>query len=360
MDIFISIIEFDNIFIFILTLFVILTLFYLKKRGIFLSYYSVFLRANIPLFYKHPEVYILPKIAWIPSGKRLENFYSNAFRLILAGILSIVVIGGVWFEFADELNVLLSGYFQIISTAWQIHATITGFSFVALLFYWESLSVDITVPEAIGYLSENNGVLATVYTLLISNGALGVAAIWSQIWKAKQSPTTPPQVVLGDLIIASFSFGVFMLSLAVLVGFYESLFQTLFKKGIEKSVLESFTAEMNELGSEDPKPEYENILAQISAVEYPKYHMSPNWQGTNVTADDLSISEKVITDVHIGRLRTALDELSFDEESIELRIKPGKDMNSETRLVQFENQYPETELEKFKESLLSAIKIDDD
>ena len=54
-------------------------------------------------------------------------------------------------------------------TAWQVHATITGFSFVALVFFWETLKIDVTVPEVVGSLTNNIGALGRIYILIGSN-----------------------------------------------------------------------------------------------------------------------------------------------------------------------------------------------
>lgn len=335
---------------------VVLLSWFFRKRGYFISHHSLILRANLPLLFKNPVIFVLPTIEWLPPGKRLRNFVSNIVRLFLYCFLTLLIVVLAWIVTTDLINVGVGGFLQIAPQMWQVHATIAGFSFVALLFYWETLTVKTTVSGAVAYLTENTEVLGTVYTLLLSNALIGATAWWAQIWLSEEVGTSQSTITIIEIFFASFSLGAFIVTLVVLIGFYEGIYHTLFKTGIEQSTLESFTAEINDLTLGEPNPPYSDYINRISSVKFPEYFFQPDWQAQHITAEDLSVAGETISDVHLGRLQKAVRQLELNDENIEIRVRPGTELRSRTRIAQLTPNQTTEQVEEFKKQLRSAIR----
>jgi|GEM_PF-3073831 len=317
----------------ILLFFLVVALFF-RRQGYFFSRYSLVLRANFPLLIQHPEIILEPLLVYLPPNRRIQNLASNITRMLLYGVGVMVIF--VIIMFIDEAIAFdgIIGVFQLSHQIWQVHATIAGFSIVALTFYWEALSSKITVPEAIGHLVNDTEVLGTVYTLLISNIVIGIAAWYSEMWLPNR-PNDPFGNVGGvEVLTVGLCVGAFLLSMIAVMSFFESLYRILFKIGVEQAVLDSFSSEMDSILSKNPEPTYGQIIDRVSSVESQTYLFGFSWEDQAVTAEDLSLSGETLTDVHLKKLENAISTLEPDEDVV-ISLRPGQQFRPNSRLIRF-------------------------
>jgi hypothetical protein len=275
--------------------------------------------------------------------------------MLLYGVGVIIFFAVVRFVNGEFAYNGIIGVFQLTQQLWQVHATIAGFSIVALTFYWEALSSRITVPEAIGHLVNDTEVLGTVYALLVSNMVIGIAAWYSEIWLPNDPSTSFGSVGGVEIITVGLCVGAFILSMIAVMSFFESLYRILFKVGVEQAVLNSFSSEMDNIFSKKPEAEYEQIINQVPSVESQMYLLGFDWGAEVVTAEDLSFSGETLTDVHLKKLESAIAALELDNDAV-VSLRPGQQFQSNSRLVRLKSSPESKQMDAFIKELKGALR----
>ena len=141
------------------------------KRGFFLSPWSLQLRS---LYQKYSYSGFLPLLRVFKSRERRRVEILKGLFLVAAAVIVGASIYLLHSALLNEFTVKVQS--GILGTAWQVHAVIIGFSFVALTFVWEEIYSNSLSDELTRLFVEDIGSIWTVTFVFGSNLLLGVIA----------------------------------------------------------------------------------------------------------------------------------------------------------------------------------------
>lgn len=194
---------------------------------------------------------------------------------------------------------LLQGYTinsGIEETVWIVHASVTGFSFIVLIFFWEFLGDEFDNAVFIKTAVRYTWSLHIIYFLLAANVVLGALAILAQ------GQQVIPYVGVQAVLFILSMFGVYWL--------YDTVYTVMVKETLSSRIKRRLDQQIGVILTESSQKGWMSVVNRQLDYGYPQLTL-PNISGRQerMTARDLSLSGKV-TDIHLHRLHGLFDKAS--------------------------------------------------
>lgn len=310
---------------------------YRRKR--FLSPSSVRLQTKLFL-----TIHALTQL----RNRNLRQLVRNSVeRRPLSGAVAAPVWGLVAFPFATVVyNLYLQNYSiagSIDETVWIVHATVTGFSFIVLIFFWEYLGGEFDNSVLIRTAVRYTWSLHIIYFLLAANVAIGVLAILAQ----------------GDWVVPLIGVqGVlFLLSIAGIYWIYDIVYNVMVEDALTPRVKRRLDQQIGVILTEQDQDPWKTLITDQLDRNYPQFALADFVGGQErATADDLEMSGEV-TDIHLHRLHDLFDEAADLDVTIEQLPLLGRIYNDDDDIFVYEGDITPQETEQLHDRLERAFKV---
>lgn len=228
-------------------------------------------------------------------------------------------------------------------TVWVVHATVTGFSFIVLIFFWEFLGDEFDNAVFIRTAIRYTWSLHIIYFLLAANVVIGALAVLAQ---GKQ--VTSYVGVQAVLFILSM-FGVYWL--------YDTVYTVMVKETLASRIKRRLDQQIGAILTEPDQEGWMSVVNRQLDHGYPQLAL-PDFSGgqERMTARDLGLSGEV-TDIHIHRLHDLIDEASTLDVDIEQLPALGQSYRGEDDVFVYQGNLTAQEEELLRNRLLRAVKV---
>jgi len=319
---------------------ILLILGWMWKRGFFISPSSLQLRS---LYQKYSYSGFLPLLRVFKSRERRRVEVLKGLFLVAA---AVIVGASIYLLHSALLNEFtLNVQSSILGTAWQVHAVIIGFSFVALTFVWEEIYSNSLSDELTRLFVEDIGSIWTVTFVFGSNLLLGVIAF---------TQSSAENVGLLPVYITAV---LFVSSIASVAGRFLDALDLLFYTDLDEEVKEYAKADLDkELVRESSTPN--KVLSQtIHSFEQVSIGM-PNFglEQTVISSRDIE-KRGVITDINLKRMEN-ISEVVDQERAASIRKNPtvGMSLAEDTTVLSLEGDIADGTLEEIKQQLRRGLR----
>lgn len=309
-------------------------------RGIFISPWSLRLRS---LYQKYRYTGLLPLLRLLKSRekKRLETL-KGVFKSLLAAIVgsSIYLIQSVIFG-----NPPFTVQGGVLSTTWQVHAVIIGFSFVALTFAWEEVYSNPLNDELTRMFIEDIGSIWTVTFVFTANLFIGlIAFVHSSAENAGYLPVYVTAVLFASSIYAAAT------------RFLDAL-DLLFYTDLDEEVKEYAKEELEkEMVNEFSNPN--RVISEVvSSFEYiPAGVRDFGLERTSILSRDIDKSGTV-TDINLKNMRR-ISQTVEKEPGVSIGRSPsvGTSLAEDTTVLSLDGDVSEESLEEIERQLRRGIR----
>jgi len=231
----------------------------------------------------------------------------------------------------------------VSETVWIVHATVTGFSFIVLIFFWEFLGDEFDNSVFIRTAVRYTWSLHIIYFLLAANVMIGFLAVLAQ-----GQQVTSYVGVQAVLYLLSM-FGVYWL--------YDIVYTVMVKETLASRIKRRLD---QQIGAILTKPDQGGWVAVVNRQldhGYPRLAL-PNFSGgqERMTAHDLRLSGKV-TDIHLHRLHDLFDEASALDVDIERLPALGQSYRGDDDVFVYQGDLTVQEEERLRTRLRRAVKV---
>jgi len=228
-------------------------------------------------------------------------------------------------------------------TVWAVHATVTGFSFIVLIFFWEFLGDEFDNSVFIRTAVRYTWSLHIIYFLLAANVVIGALAILAQ---GKQ--VTSYVGVQAVLFILSI-FGVYWL--------YDTVYTVMVKETLASRIKRRLDQQIGVILTEPDQEGWMSVVNCQLDHGYPQLAL-PNFSGgqERMTARDLGLSGEV-TDIHLHRLHDLFDEASTLDVDIEQLPAFEQSYRGEDDVFVYQGDLTAQEEELLRNQLCRAVKV---
>ncbi|MDS0300963.1 hypothetical protein NDI76_19640 [Halogeometricum sp. S1BR25-6] len=262
---------------------------------------------------------------------------SGAVVAPVLGIVAFPLITAVYtlplqFKFANTVD----------ETLWAVHASVTGFSFVVLIFFWEYLRGEFDNVVLIRTAVRYTWSLHIIYFLLSANVVIGGLALLEQ---GNQAVFVGVQAVLFLATI----FGLYWL--------YHTIYTVMVRETLPLRVKRMLEEKIGVILTESDQETWVAVVNRQLNEDYPQLAL-PNFTGgkERVTAGELGLSGEV-TDIHLHRLHDLLEEASALDVEVEQLPVLGRSYNDDDDLFVYQGDPAAQEAEQMRNRLRRAIKV---
>ncbi len=231
----------------------------------------------------------------------------------------------------------------VSETIWIVHASVTGFSFIVLIFFWEFLGDEfdnaVFIRTAVSYTWS----LHIIYFLLAANVMIGVLAVLPM--EQQGTSYVGVQAILFILSI----FGVYWL--------YHTVYTVMVKDTLAPRIKRRLDQQIGSILTEPNQDGWLSVVNRQLGRGYPQLAL-PNFSRgqERMTAGDLGLSGE-ITDIHLHRLQDLFDEASALNVDIERLPAVGKSYHKDDDIIVYEGNLTAQEEERLQNRLRRAIKV---
>jgi hypothetical protein len=228
-------------------------------------------------------------------------------------------------------------------TIWVVHATVTGFSFIVLIFFWEFLGDEFDNAVFIRTAVRYTWSLHIIYFLLAANVVIGVLAVLAQ-----GQQVTSYVGVQAVLFILSM-FGVYWL--------YDTVYTVMVKETLASRIKRRLDQQIGAILTEPDQDGWVAVVNRQLDHGYPQLAL-PDFSGgqERMTARDLGLSGEV-TDIHLHRLHDLFDEASALDVDIERLPALGQSYHGDDDVFVYQGDLTAQEEEWLRTGLRRAIKM---
>lgn len=319
---------------------VLLTLGWMWKRGFFLSHWSLQLRS---LYRKYSYSGFVPLLRVFKSRERRRVEVLKGLFLVAA---AVVVGGSISLLHSTLLNdFTLNIQSSVLRTAWQVHAVIIGFSFVALTFVWEEIYSNSLSDELTRLFVEDIGSIWTVTFVFGSNLLLGIIAFTQS---SAQNVGVLPVYITAVLFVSS---------IVSVAGRFLDALDLLFYTDLDEEVKEYAKADLEkDLIRESSTPN--QVLSEtIHNFEQISIGM-PNFGLEQTTISSRDIEKRgVTTDINLKRMEN-ISEIVDQEPATSIRKNPtvGMSLAKDTTVLSLEGDVDDGTVEELTEQLRRGLR----
>ena len=286
----------QGIFLSTASLVICLAILWMLQKKYFLTPSSIHLQVSVHKYWKAAgDVHRQGIITWLRSIIRRRPLLGTLPPLII-GLLGLLnsqfsILRYSIFRSTDESASAL------IRSIWQVHATTTGFSFIVLIFFWESLRDRFDTRVLIRTLSSYSYTFHIIGFLLSANISIGSLALWAQ--RSPQSNF----LFLSMVLFVSSIIGIYTL--------YRTVYQYMTDDPLSPFVKRKLVENVESIMASSAQDPWINVVNQGLPTDYPQYTL-PSWNttSTNITGAEVELSG-TITDInqkHLRRLFAVVDE----------------------------------------------------
>lgn len=228
-------------------------------------------------------------------------------------------------------------------TVWIVHATVTGFSFIVLMFFWEFLGDEFDNAVLIRTAVRYTWSLHIIYFLLAANVMIGVLAVLAQ--GQQVTSYVGVQAVLFILSI----FGVYWL--------YHTVYTVMVKETLAPRIKRRLDQQIGTILTEPNQDSWISVINRQLDHGYPQMAL-PDFSGgqERMTAGDLGLSGKV-TDIHLHRIHDLFNEASALDVDIERLPALGQSYRGDDDIFVYQGDLTAQEEERLQHRLRGAIKV---
>lgn len=228
-------------------------------------------------------------------------------------------------------------------TVWVVHATVTGFSFIILIFFWEFLGDEFDNEVFIRTTVRYTWSLHIIYFLLAANVVIGVLAILAQGDQIRSF------VGVQSLLFVISIFGVYWI--------YDTVYSVMVKDTLTPRIKRRLDQQINTILTEPNQEGWMSVVNQQLDQDYPQMAL-PDFTGKQerMTADDLGLNGKV-TDIHLHRLNNLLEEASALGLDIERLPILEQSYHDDDVLFVYKGDLTGQEAERIQNQLRRAVKV---
>lgn len=228
-------------------------------------------------------------------------------------------------------------------TLWIVHATVTGFSFIVLIFFWEFLGDEFDNPVFIRTVVRYTWSLHIIYFLLAANIVIGVLAVLAQ--GEQVASYVGVQAVLFILSM----FGVYWL--------YDTVYTIMVKETLASRIKRRLDQQIAAILTEPDQEGWTSVVNSQLDHDYPQLAI-PDFSGgqERITARDLGLSG-VVTDIHLYRLHNLFNEASALDVDIEQLPALGQSYRGDDDVVVYRGNLTAQEEALLRNRLLRAVKV---
>ncbi len=310
------------------------------KRGFFLSPWSLQLRS---LYRKYSYSGFLPLLRVFKSRERRRVEILKGLTLVAA---AVIVGGSISLLHSTLLNdFTLNIQNSVLGTAWQVHAVIIGFSFVALTFVWEQIYSNSLSDEITRLFVEDIGSIWTVTFVFGSNLLLGVIAF------------TQSSVQDVGLLPVYITAVLFVSSIVSVAGRFLDALDLLFYTDLDEEVKEYAKADLEkDLIRESSTP---NQLLSETVHNFEQVSIGmPNFGLEQTTISSRDIEKRgVISDINLKRMEN-VSEIVDQEPATSIRKNPtmGMSLAEDTTVLSLEGDIDDETVEELTEQLRRGVR----
>lgn len=228
-------------------------------------------------------------------------------------------------------------------TVWIVHATVTGFSFIVLIFFWEFLGDEFDNAVFIRTAIRYTWSLHIIYFLLAANVVIGALAILAQ--GQQVTSYVGVQAVLFILSI----FGVYWL--------YDTVYTVMVKETLAQRIKRRLDQQIGAILTEPDQEGWMSVVNRQLDHGYPQLAL-PDFSGgqERMTARDLGLSGEV-TDIHLHRLHDLFDEASTLDVDIERLPVLGQSYRGDDDVFVYQGDLTAQEEQLLRNRLRRAVKV---
>lgn len=228
-------------------------------------------------------------------------------------------------------------------TIWIVHATVTGFSFIVLIFFWEFLGDEFDNAVFIRTAVRYTWSLHIIYFLLAANVMIGVLAVLAQ--GQQVTSYVGVQAVLFILSI----FGVYRL--------YDTVYTVMVKETLAPRIKRRLDQQIGSILTEPNQDSWISVVNRQLNHGYPQMAL-PDFSGgqERTTAGDLGLTGEV-TDIHLHRIHDLFDEASALDADIERLPALGQSYRGDDDIFAYQGNLTAQEEERLQYRLRRAIKV---
>ncbi|WP_374061487.1 hypothetical protein [Natrinema sp. H-ect4] len=319
---------------------ILLILGWMWKRGFFLSPWSLQLRS---LYRKYSYSGFVPLLRVFKSRERRRVEVLKGLFLVAAAVIVGVSIYLLHSTLLNDFTLNVQS--SVLGRAWQVHAVIIGFSFVALTFVWEEIYSNSLSDELTRLFVEDIGSIWTVTFVFGSNLLLGVIAFTQS---SVQNVGLLPVYVTAVLFVSS---------IVSVAGRFLDALDLLFYTDLDEEVKEYAKADLEkDLIRESSTPN--QVLSEtIHNFEQISIGM-PNFglEQTTISSRDLD-KTGVITDINLKRMEN-VSEIVDREPATSIRKNPtvGMSLAEDTTVLSLEGDIDDETVEELTEQLRRGLR----
>ena len=228
-------------------------------------------------------------------------------------------------------------------TLWIVHATVTGFSFIVLVFFWEFLGDEFDNEVFIRTAVRYTWSLHIIYFLLAANIVIGVLAVPSQ--GGQIMSFVGVQAVL------------FVLSMFGVYWIYDTIYTVMVKESLTPRIKRRLEQQIGIILLEADQDAWILVVNDQLGRDYPQFAL-PDSSGEQerMTAGDLGLNGEV-TDIHLHRLHDLFDEASALNVDIERLPVLGQSYHDDEILFVCQGDLTLCEGERLQHRLRRAVKV---
>lgn len=228
-------------------------------------------------------------------------------------------------------------------TVWIVHSTVTGFSFIVLIFFWEFLGDEFDNAVFIRTAVRYTWSLHIIYFLLAANVVIGALAILAQ-----GHQVTSYVGVQAVLFLLSM-FGVYWL--------YDTVYTVMVKETLASRIKQRLDQQIGAILTESDQDGWISVVNRQLDHGYPQVAL-PDYRGgqERMTARDLGLSGEV-TDIHLHRLHDLFEEASTLDVDIERLPALGQSYRGDDDVFVYQGDLTAQEEELLRNRLRRAVKV---
>lgn len=251
--------------------------------------------------------------AWKQDSKAITISFLR--RHPLTGVIPALAIGFVGFQLTQNpqfqiplWSINSSSGAGLLRASWQVHATITGFSFVVLVFYWDYLTDRHSNPSLI----ETNVRYTWVWNLIV----FLISGIPVMGWLTLYAQENDGIYYIGAAGL------LFLMSILAVLLMYITVYKEMTSRPLDNRVKNEIRVQIQNLLRKPTHPPWFEIISEQVGVEYPRGPVVSFGQTNEhvFTAQEVDTLGEV-TDIHEKRLERLFD--MADDAGVQLKQLPA-------------------------------------
>lgn len=231
----------------------------------------------------------------------------------------------------------------LLRASWQVYATITGFSFVVLVFYWDYLTDRHSNPSLIETNVRYTWASHLIVFLISGIGAMG----WLTLYAQEND---------GIYYIGTAG-ALFVVSIVAVLLIYFTIYNEMTNRPLDNRVKNEIRVQMQKLLKKPTHPPWFEIISEQVGERYPRGPVASFGQTNEhvFTAQEVETLGEV-TDIHEKRLESLFDTAS--DAGVQLKQLPelGQRYTRNNEIFVYEGQIPDSTEEELLRQLRNMVK----